>query len=68
MDWLAWLHTVAYGDRSTIRILPCELEESIREFVAFAWETEEIQVEMSEEDTGSKVKSVEELQAQVNHG
>ena len=51
-----------------------EAEEPIREgrtlrsgkFVAFAVGTEEIQVEMAEEDTDSEVKSVEELQAQVD--
>ena len=51
-----------------------ESEESVREgrtlrsgkFVAFAVETEEIQIEMSEEETDSEVKSVEELQAQVD--
>ena len=35
-------------------------------FVAFAVETEEIEDEMSEEDADSEVKSVEELQAQVD--
>ena len=54
--------------------LMSEAEEPIHEgrtlrngkFVAFAVGTEEIQVKMAEEDTDSEVKSVEELQAQVD--